>query len=157
MPLSVMVKASAPCPCMVMHQSYGSVKRSASAGCECDWVCRGQAGGDFDTRQRGAARAGLPNITWRPALLQVPPPPLFAPPSMHTCCMLTLPAQLALLLLLLLLPHAVYARLKVMQQARMMLLCPWMKAGRRISTISCLSLPVDKQPPVLPPVLLVCA
>ena len=49
-----------------------------AVGLEHDWVCRGEPGGDSDTRQRGAARPGLQNIPWRPTLLQVPSHPLFA-------------------------------------------------------------------------------
>lgn len=58
-----------------LTQQYLPVK-----GLEHDWVCRGEACGDSDTWQRGAARAGFQNIPWRPALLQVPLYPLSAAP-----------------------------------------------------------------------------
>lgn len=80
---SELVGASAthvlPAWCCISHVAMSCAQLSA-IGSERAWVCRGQAGGDFDTRQRGAARAGVPNIAWRPALLQVPSPPLPAPP-----------------------------------------------------------------------------
>ena len=44
----------------------------STEGLEHDLVCRGEAGGDSDTWQRGAARSGLQDIPRRPTLLQVP-------------------------------------------------------------------------------------